>query len=148
MRQLELISNDLTSYYRSTLGDAYNASISDYRTSVAGGNLSETRIVKKGMENAVTSLVDDMLVAYALAQLMVSGFEKSTPVVVQVSALRVRSRAYIIASAAITALIVLLAIGEGLRMRWWKDLPSVDYQDSRALILGASRGWQGRCGVC
>ncbi|QQK42906.1 CoaE-domain-containing protein [Penicillium digitatum] len=70
MRQLELISNDLTSYYRSTLGDAYNASISDYRTSVAGGNLSETRIVKKGMENAVTSLVDDMLVAYALAQLM------------------------------------------------------------------------------
>ncbi|RAH51505.1 uncharacterized protein BO95DRAFT_510025 [Aspergillus brunneoviolaceus CBS 621.78] len=33
MRQLELISNDLTSFYRSTLGDAFNTSIADYRTS-------------------------------------------------------------------------------------------------------------------
>lgn len=143
MRQLELISNDLTSYYRSTLGDAFNASISDYRTSVAGGNLSETQIVMKGMENAVTSLVDDMLVAYASAQLVVSEFRKSTPVVVQVSALRVGSRAYVIASAVITGLIALLVIGEGLRMRWWKDLPSFDYQDNRALIVGASKGGKG-----
>ncbi|KAJ5427869.1 hypothetical protein N7491_008311 [Penicillium cf. griseofulvum] len=94
MRQLELIANDLTSYYRSTLGDAFNASISDYRTSVAGSNLSETQIVMKGMENAVTSLVDDILVAYASAQLVVSEFRKSTPVSVQVAALRVGSRAW------------------------------------------------------
>ncbi|KAK4870243.1 hypothetical protein LT330_005297 [Penicillium expansum] len=143
MRQLELISNDLTSFYRSTLGDAFNASISDYRTSVTGENISETQIVKKGMENAVTSLVDDMLVAYASAQLVVGEFEKSTPVVVQVSALRVGSQAYIITSAMITGLIALLVIGEGIRMRWWKDLPPFDYQDNRALILGASRGGKG-----
>lgn len=143
MRQLELISNDLTSYYRSTLGDAFNGSISDYRTSVAGANLSETQIVMKGMENAVTSLVDDMLVAYASAQLVVSEFRKSTPVVVQVAALRVGSREYVITSAVITGLIVLLVIGEGIRMGWWKDLPSFDYQDNRALVLGASRGGKG-----
>ncbi|KAJ5164553.1 uncharacterized protein N7500_006383 [Penicillium coprophilum] len=143
MRQLELIANDLTSYYRSTLGDAFNASISDYRTSVAGGNLSETQVVMKGMENAVTSLVDDILVAYASAQLVVGEFKKSTPVLVQVAALRVGSRAYVIASAVITGLIALLVIGEGLRMRWWKDLPSFDYQDNRALIVGASRGGKG-----
>lgn len=143
MRQLELISNDLTSYYRSTFGDAFNGSISDYRTSVAGGNLSETQIVMKGMENAVTSLVDDMLVAYASAQLVVSEFRKPTPVVVQVAALRVGSREYVITSAVITGLIALLVIGEGIRMRWWKDLPSFDYQDNRALVLGASRGGKG-----
>ncbi|KAJ5124813.1 uncharacterized protein N7515_008638 [Penicillium bovifimosum] len=143
MRQLELISNDLTSYYRSTLGDAFNASISDYRTSVAGGNLSETQIVMKGMENAITSLVDDMLVAYASAQLVVGEYRKSTPVVVEVSVLRVGSRAYVIASAVVTGLIALLVIGEGLRMRWWKDLPTFDYQDNRALIVGASRGGRG-----
>ncbi|KAJ5513121.1 hypothetical protein N7463_002673 [Penicillium fimorum] len=143
MRQLELIANDLTSYYRSTLGDAFNASISDYRTSVAGGNLSETQIVMKGMENAVTSLVDDILVAYASAQLVVSEFRKSTPVLVQVAALRVGSRPYVITSAVITGLIALLVIVEGFRMRWWKDLPSFDYQDNRALIAGASRGGKG-----
>ncbi|CAI7618205.1 unnamed protein product [Penicillium glandicola] len=143
IRQLELIANDLTSYYRSILGDAFNASISDYRTSVSGGNLSETQIVMKGMENAVASLIDDMLVAYASAQLVVGGFKKSTPVVVQVSALRVGSRPYVIASAAITGLIALLVIGEGFRMRWWRDLPSFDYQDNRALIMGTSRGGKG-----
>ncbi|KAJ5959229.1 uncharacterized protein N7479_006379 [Penicillium vulpinum] len=140
MRQLELMANDLTSYYRSTLGDAFNASISDYRTSVAGGNLSETQIVMKGMENAVTSLVDDILVAYASAQLVVSEFTKSTPVVVKVSAMRVGSQGYVITSAVITGMIAILVIGEGCRMRWWKDLPSFDYQDNRALIVGASRG--------
>ncbi|KAJ5466986.1 hypothetical protein N7475_004738 [Penicillium sp. IBT 31633x] len=143
MRQLELIANDLTSYYRSTLGDAFNASISDYRTSVAGGNLSETQIVMKGMENAVTSLVDDILVAYASAQLVVGKFSKSTSVIVQVSALRVGSRAYVVASAVITGLIALLVIGEGFRMRWWKDLPAFDYQDNRSLIVGASKGGKG-----
>jgi hypothetical protein len=145
MRQLELISNDLTSYYRSTLGDAFNASISDYRTSIAGGNgsLSEMQIVMKGMENAITSLVDDILGGYASAQLVVGGFKKSAPVRVEISTLRIGSRAYIIASAVITGLIALLVIGEGIRMRWWKDLPSFDYQDNRALVVGASRGGRG-----
>lgn len=143
MRQLELIANDLTSYYRSTLGDAFNASISDYRTSVSGGNLSETEIVMKGMENAVTSLVDDMLVGYASAQLVVGNFTQSTPARVQVSALRVGSRAYIITSAVITGLITILVLGEGIRVRWWKGLPAFDYQDNRALIVAASRGGKG-----
>ena len=145
MRQLELISNDLTSYYRSTLGDAFNASISDYRTSVAGGNdsLSEMQIVMKGMENAITSLVDDILGGYASAQLVVGGFKKSAPVRVEISTLRIGSRAYIIASAVITGLIALLVIGEGIRMRWWKDLPTFDYQDNRGLVVGASRGGRG-----
>ncbi|KAJ5230094.1 hypothetical protein N7489_010802 [Penicillium chrysogenum] len=145
MRQLELISNDLTSYYRSTLGDAFNASISDYRTSVAGGDdsLSEMQIVMKGMENAITSLVDDILGGYASAQLVVGGFKKSAPVRVEISTLRIGSRAYIIASAVITGLIALLVIGEGIRMRWWKDLPTFDYQDNRALVVGASRGGRG-----
>lgn len=35
IRQIELISNDLTSLYRSALGDVFNTSISDYITSVA-----------------------------------------------------------------------------------------------------------------
>ncbi|KAJ5772947.1 hypothetical protein N7457_007843 [Penicillium paradoxum] len=143
MRQLELIANDLTSYYRSTLGDAFNASISDYRTSVTGGNFSETQIVMKGMENAVTSLVDDILVAYASAQLVVGEFSTSAPAIVQIATLRVGSRAYIVASAVISGLIALLVLGEGARMRWWKELPSFDYHDNRALIVSASRGGKG-----
>lgn len=146
MRQLELIANDLTGYYRSPLGDALNTSISDYRTSAANTKrnmtetLSETQVALRGLENAVVSLVDDILVAYASAQLMVGGFTASVPVRVQVSALRVGSRGYIIASAVIAGLIAMVAIGEAIRMRRWRALPEFDYLDNRMLVVSASRG--------
>ncbi|KAJ9272608.1 hypothetical protein DTO212C5_1335 [Paecilomyces variotii] len=149
MRQLELISNDLTGYYRSILGDTLNASISDYRTSIvnAEGNttqtLSETQVVLKGLENAVTSLVDDILVAYASAQLMVGGFKVSVPARVYVSAVRIGSRGYIIASAIITGIIAMLVIAEASRMRGWRALPEFDYLDNRMLVVSASRGGKG-----
>jgi hypothetical protein len=145
MRQLELISNDQTSFYRSTVGDAFNASISDYRTSITNnattnGTMSDSQIVLKGVENAIVSYIDDILVAYASAQLQVSGFTISAPTVVHVEALRVGSRDYIIASASITVMIILLVVAEAIRMRGWKALPVFDYLDTRMLVVGASRG--------
>ncbi|GAD99659.1 hypothetical protein PVAR5_8381 [Paecilomyces variotii No. 5] len=146
MRQLELISNDLTGYYRSILGDTLNASISDYRTSLMDTKRNSTQalsgpeVVLRGLENAVTSLVDDILVAYASAQLMVGHFTDFVPAQVQVSALRVGSRGYIIASAAITGVITLLVIGEAIRVRGWRGLPEFDYLDNQMLVVSASRG--------
>ncbi|GFF90858.1 hypothetical protein IFM60648_09212 [Aspergillus lentulus] len=143
-RQLELISNDLTSFYRSTLGDALNASISDYRTAVAvtspNISLSEEQIVLTGLENAIVSFVDDMLVAYASAQLVVGGFATPASAAVHVSALRLGSRVYIVATAAITGVIVLLVIAEMVRTKGWRGLPAFDYLDNRMLVLGASAG--------
>ncbi|KAL4982414.1 hypothetical protein BDW68DRAFT_195369 [Aspergillus falconensis] len=147
MRQMELIANGLTGYYRSTLGDALNASISDYRTSTTNTNtthqLPESQIVLKGLENALISLVDDMLVAYASAQLIVGGFTAPTSAQVQVSALRVGSRGYIIASAVIAGVVVILVVAETIRMRRWRELPGFDYLDNRAVVVAASRGGKG-----
>ncbi|KAJ5637914.1 hypothetical protein N7490_007793 [Penicillium lividum] len=148
MHQLELISNDQTSFYRSTVGDAFNASISDYRTSIknnatTNGKMSDSQIVLKGVENAVVSYIDDMLVAYASAQLQVGEFTKSAPTVVHVEALRVGSRGYIIASACIIIGIIFLVIAEAVRLQGWRALPVFDYLDTRMLVMGASRGGYG-----
>lgn len=146
MRQLELISNDLTSFYRSALGDALNASISDYRTSIMNTKtptsqpLLDKQVALEGLENGVVSLIDDILVAYASAQLMVGGDRLSTPAQVQVSVLRVGSRGYIIATAVITGVIAILVIEEAIRMRQWKVLPEFDYLDNRMLVVSASKG--------
>ncbi|RJE18293.1 hypothetical protein PHISCL_09370 [Aspergillus sclerotialis] len=146
-RQIELISNDLTSSYRSTLGDAFNASISDYRTSLSARqtdlpshHYDENHITLTGLENAVTSLIDDILVGYASAQLVVGNFSKPVPANVQVSSLRLGTREYIIASASINGLIVFLLTIEALRTRGWKYLPSFDYLDSRLVVTSTSRG--------
>lgn len=146
MRQLELIANDQTNFYRSTVGDTFNASISDYRTSIANTtkeNMSESAIIMKGVENALISLVDDMLVAYASAQSMVAGFKKPAPTLVYVDAIRVGSRGYIISSACIILVIIALVIAEAIRMRGWKELPTFDYLDDRMLVVGASKGGRG-----
>ncbi|KAJ5855485.1 uncharacterized protein N7529_009429 [Penicillium soppii] len=146
MRQLELISNDQTCFYRSTVGDTFNASISDYRTSITNstkGNITESAIIMKGVENALTSLLDDMLVAYASAQSIVAGFKKPAPTLVYVAALRVGSRGYIISSASIIVIIIVLVIAEAIRMRGWRELPIFDYLDDRMLVVGASDGGRG-----
>jgi hypothetical protein len=146
MRQLELIANDQTNFYRSTVGDTFNASISDYRTSIMNTtkeSMSESALVLKGVENALISLVDDILVACASAQSMVAGFKKPAPTLVYVDAIRVGSRRYIISSACIIFLIIALFIAEAIRMRGWKELPTFDYLDDRMLVVGASKGGRG-----
>jgi hypothetical protein len=144
-RQIVLISNDLTSFYRSTLGDAFNASISDYRTATANTTpaLSEDQITLTGLENAIFSLVDDILGAYASAQLIIGEFKAPVTTIVHVSVLRLGSRGYIIATAVITGVIVLLVIGETIRTKGWRGLPAFDYLDARMLVWGASAGGRG-----
>ncbi|KAK2737572.1 hypothetical protein FQN55_001002 [Onygenales sp. PD_40] len=148
VRQLELISNDQTAFYRSTVGDAFNSSISDYRTSVTNngttkGTMSDSQIALRGVENAVVSYIDDILVAYASAQLQVSAFTTPAPTVVYFDALRVGSRGYIIASAGIIIVIMLLVAVEAVRMRGWRALPAFDYLDTRMLVVSASGGGPG-----
>ncbi|KAJ5979785.1 hypothetical protein N7481_007083 [Penicillium waksmanii] len=145
MRQLALISADQTSFYRSTVGDVFNASIGDYRTAVTNNattkpSRSESEIALKGIENAVISFVDDILVAYASAQLMVSGLTVSAPALVHAEAIRVGSRAYIIINSVITIVIAILVAVEAVRMRGWRALPAFDYTDTRMLVVGTSRG--------
>lgn len=147
-RQIELISNDLTSLYRSTLGDAFNASISDYRTSLQTtthnptneSTQTETQITLTGLENAIISLIDDILVGYASAQLVVGNFSTPTAAGTQVLSLRLGDSIYINVIAGINAAIIALLAIEALRTRAWRCLPSFDYTDCRGVVVGSSRG--------
>lgn len=85
------------------------------------------------------SLIDDMLVGYASAQMMAWGFTAAVTAEVHVSALRIGSRLSIIASVTIAAVIAILVVIEVVRMRGWRALPAFDYFDPRILILSVSR---------
>ena len=142
MRQIELISNDLTSLYRSALGDALNTSISDYITSTSKlpnpPNLENATL--HGLTNSVTSLIDDILGSYAAAQLMVGNFTTASSAIVQVSSFRLGSPLYIIAIAAVNAAIIALVVIEAFRTRGWRNLLSFDYTDLRSLVTASSLG--------
>ena len=144
IRQFELISNDQTSLYVSLLGDSFSSSIGSYNSSVASNGShalpDEGAATLAGLTNSVTAMVDDLLVAYSSAQLMIMNDMASVPADVQIHAFRYGSGVYIYLSFAINIAIVLLLVEEALRTRGWRDLLYFDYTDPRSLIIGASMG--------
>lgn len=143
IRQFELIANDQTSLYVSVIGDSFNSSIASYNSSVASnGSLasSEASATLAGLTNSVTAMVEDLLVVYASAQLMIMNDSMLVPTTVDVKAFRYGSGLYIYLTFAINTVIVLLLAEEALRTRGWRDLLYFDYADPRSLIIGASKG--------
>ena len=85
-------------------------------------------------------MVDDLLVAYSSAQLMIMNDTSPVPAVVEIHALRFGSGLYIYLTFAINTAIILLLAEEALRTRGWKNLLNFDYMDPRSLIIGGSMG--------
>ena len=143
VRQFELITNDQTSLYVSVIGDSFNSSIASYNSSVISKGSpapSEASATLAGLTNSVTAMVDDLLVAYSSAQLVIMNDTNIVPAVVQIHAFRYGSGLYIYLTFAINTAILLLLAEEALRTRGWKDLLYFDYMDPRSLIIGGSMG--------
>ncbi|KAF2134976.1 hypothetical protein P153DRAFT_372215 [Dothidotthia symphoricarpi CBS 119687] len=140
MRQFELISNVQTNMYASVLGNAFNSSITDYITASTSQAITLEDATLPGLENALTVMLDDMLVAYASAQLIIQKDIKPVNMQITKSALRVGEDVYIYAIFAINAFIILLVIMEYVRTRNWKEVPMIDYLDPGALMVGSATG--------
>lgn len=143
IRQFELIANDQTSLYVSVIGDSITSSIASYNSSVtSNGSLapSEAFATLAGLTKSVTAMIDDLLVAYSSAQLMIMNDTGAVPVAVEINAFRYGSGLYIYLTFAINTIIVLLLAEEALRTRGWKGLLYFDYTDPRSLIIGGSMG--------
>ena len=138
VRQFELISNDQTSLYVSLLGDSFNSSIANHNSSIAAangshaGSLTEAAATLTGLTASITAMVDDLLVAYASAHLMITNDTDLVPAYMETHALRYGSGVYIYLSFAINTGIVLLLVEETLRTRGWRDLRYFDYMDPGA----------------
>jgi hypothetical protein len=139
MRQFELISNDQTNLYVSLVGNSFNDSISNYMIAHNGSSeLSLRQATLSGLENALTAMLDDMLVAYASAQVMIQKDTTTTEVMLKSGALRVGEYKYIFAIFVINTIIVLLLAVEAARTRLWADMPPLDYMDPAALMIAST----------
>ncbi|KAI6780540.1 uncharacterized protein J7T54_000180 [Emericellopsis cladophorae] len=148
LRQFALISNDETNLYVSVVGQALNASITDLYTYYASrGNDKKTpsdeEMVRKGVENSIKAVCDDMLGAYGSAQLVLSDLKSTTPAEVRKAAIAIGEIRFAAATFAINTAIILAFIIEAVRTSWWKGLPSFDIGDIRQLIVASSNGGPG-----
>lgn len=144
MRQFELIANDETNLYISTVGTAFNAFITDLRThfhsSSDSSQLSDINIVLAAVENSNTAMTDDMLGAFASAQLMVGNLTQDINATVRVTSIAFGGIKCNIAVFVTNIAVILLLLIEVVRTRGWKGLPDFDVADVRQLIVAASEG--------
>ncbi|OCL07572.1 hypothetical protein AOQ84DRAFT_408733 [Glonium stellatum] len=129
VRQLELISNDLTNLCVSLLGDALNSSIGAWNISQGGRAVTEAEATLAGLTNSVIAMTDDMTAAYASAQLMVGRFSVEQTAVVQLSAARFGQTAYVYAIFGLNLAILLIVVAEAVRTSGWKDLGQFNHLD-------------------
>lgn len=139
-RQFELLANAQTNLYVSLVGSSLNSSIADYVTASGGVGVGLEEATPPGLANAVAVMTDDMLVAYAQAQLMVGGFVEGAPAVVQRQAMRVGEDAYVYAVFVLNVVVILAVLVECLRTKGWRSLVLFDYMDVAWLAVGGFRG--------
>lgn len=139
-RQFELLANAQTNLYTSLVGNSLNSSIADYLTASNGTVNSLGEATLPGLANSITVMTDDMLVAYAQAQLMIGGFMESRPAIAQRQAMRVGEDAYVYVLFVFNILMILIMLFECFRTRGWKDLVLFDYMNVEWLTIGGFRG--------
>jgi hypothetical protein len=110
------------------------------RTSASRNPFTEEEATLAGLSNSITAMADDMLVAYASAQLMVGRMFTPESARVYMYALQFGQPAYIYAIFAFNLLIIVAVLAEAWRTRSWQDLGRFNYLDPRDLIIAASRG--------
>lgn len=146
VRQFELLSNDLTNLYVSLLGDAFNSSIVAYkmmRRTASSEPFSDEDATLIGLANSITSMADEMLGAYAAAQLMVGRQFGPQSATVYRYGLQFGQPVYIYSIFALNLLIILAVLIEAVRTHAWNDLSRFNYLDPRDLVVAASRGGTG-----
>jgi hypothetical protein len=92
-----------------------------------------------GLSNALVAMVDDMLVAYGSAQLMIAKQYTPAPALFKSTAMRIGQDTYIYAIPAVNLIILILFIFEGVRTRGWSRVAVLGYSDPAALIIAASK---------
>ena len=130
--------------YRSVIGDTLTSNIANINASwdptlnALTGYQSKTTL--QGVEDSLTSMVDNVLLAYSSAQLMIANDTYQAPTTALIKSVRIGEAIYIYTVAAVNFLVVLVFIFEISRTRGWKDLRRFDYTNIKSLVVGTSMG--------
>lgn len=142
-RQLAIISEDQTNFYQSLVGNSFLSSISSYNISQnLSSSLTQANSTLTGLENSLTSMIDDILGAYAAAQIMISGATQETAAVLMVEGMALGSLPDSLLALIWNGTVVLIMLIEAIRTRGWRNLHGWDYSDLRSVIVSTSRGGQ------
>lgn len=94
----------------------------------------------RSVEDTMTSMLDNTLLAFSSAQLMIVNDTKSVNATVSLSAVRIGKSVYIYIVAGVNFAILLLCLVESIRTRKWTGLSAFDYANIKDVIVSTSKG--------
>jgi hypothetical protein len=132
---LDLIPRMSSNVVVSQLGNAlkYNADNVNARTP----GLSPSRLAERAVEDSVTAILDDLLVAQGAAQMAIFNTSTTENVEKHVKVVQVGTPRFSIAMLVINALLVVLVVFEAGRTRFWRHLPQFNFTNIETVILSA-----------
>jgi hypothetical protein len=141
-RQLALISNDQTNFYQSLVGNSFLSSIGNYNISKSNisSTLSESASTLEGLQNSLTAMMDDILIGYASAQLMVANQATTIPVSISIEGTGFGTASQALGVVLWNFTLIIMFFEEAIRTRGWRGMHGWDYGDLRSIVVSASRG--------
>ena len=136
---ISTMSTVLTTAYVSMLGQALMHNIAN--VPVGPGNVSVSNLL--GVSDSVDSFIDNILLSYASAELMITKDFLPSDVVSEEEAIVFGKPVYIYLIFTTNLIIFLVYFAEALRTRGWRDLTTFNYMDVKTVIVGASMGGTG-----
>lgn len=137
---LSLIQNEMLYYSNSTKYQDWN--ITDFNFDVASPETT-TNVSIRGysIEQGLKSLIDDSLLAFASAQLVLH-YDSShvSNGSLTVGAVSVGTSGYAYSLFVFNLLLIMILVEEMFRTRCWANLPLFDYNDLKGVIVASSMG--------
>ncbi|MCJ1454530.1 hypothetical protein MMC28_004883 [Mycoblastus sanguinarius] len=155
LRQLNDLSTIDTSLHTSNLGEMFRSLVEneilyyDNTTlNITNFNLNspyssaDAVIMDYSIEQGLKSLIDDSLLAFASAQLVLNhnASTNNTFGLLTVGAVRVGTQGYVYSLFVFNFVLILIFVEEIFRTRFWATLPLFDYNDLKGVIIASSMG--------
>lgn len=140
IQSINLLSRMSNSYYISVRGEALKQNLINMRLRTAIDNEDS---IMAAVSESFTAMIDDILVAYGASQMANAEFPPnttSTPAEVQYPVIQIGNPRYIYIVFALNTAIVLIALEEVIRQRFWDRLLKFDYANVKCSIFAASAG--------
>ena len=136
---MSTMSSVLTTAYVPMLGQALMHNIAN--VPVSPGKNSTSNLL--GVTDAVDSFIDNILLSYASAELMITKDSVPSNITSEETAIVFGKPVYIYLIFTTNLIIFLVYLAEALRTRGWHDLTTFNYMDVKTVIVGASMGGTG-----
>ena len=145
MYSVRLLSFMSTSLYVSVLGESlfHNIETLRARHSNDASAADSPSVVYSAIADSFAAVLDDILVAYGAAQLVLSNASTTVQITGIYQAVRIGQNAYIYATLAINILLLVAVAVEMVRTRLWHRLPDFEYSNIASVVVAASAGGTG-----